>query len=335
VAASRKREQLTTTESVFFETRDLGYGSETGQVFLPPLDGPDWTGKRPYKTPFGETVHLFDDELDQGTSDPLIEPCDVQQGDRACCYRKGHELSVFPHRFVLPDDEEPELSATEEIILRPVESLTAGMQVDLGDDPYADPDNNPCVEDEYQVVDVVERETPDCTVVHFDFLSIGFPHGHLVKVIDRTNEMLGRLETHIEALGLPLTWAPDGSGVIDGGHVGGDVQVSDCWSVRFRPSFEPDDALYAFVDENWYVEIFDHSETGGDVTYGVTCQVQFMICSDLDDAGSTEEWCDYRYHSPSMAVYKTLEEAEKEAERLARASDGTDIGWDGRTPTIT
>jgi len=45
-------------------TRDIGYGVEEGDVVLPALDGPDWTGKRPYRTPFGAIVFLFDDEVE-------------------------------------------------------------------------------------------------------------------------------------------------------------------------------------------------------------------------------------------------------------------------------
>lgn len=46
-----------------FECRDIGYGVETGTVLLPALDAGDWTGKRAYATPDGETVYLFDDEM--------------------------------------------------------------------------------------------------------------------------------------------------------------------------------------------------------------------------------------------------------------------------------
>jgi hypothetical protein len=46
-----------------FKCRDIGYGVEEGEVILPALDGPDWTGKRPYRTPDGAVVYLFDDEL--------------------------------------------------------------------------------------------------------------------------------------------------------------------------------------------------------------------------------------------------------------------------------
>jgi hypothetical protein len=46
-----------------FATRDIGYGVEEGEVKLPPLSEPDWTGKREYRTTTGEIVYLFDDEL--------------------------------------------------------------------------------------------------------------------------------------------------------------------------------------------------------------------------------------------------------------------------------
>jgi len=48
-----------------YRTRDLGYGVEEGEVDLPAVGDPDWVGKRPYlDSTTGETVYLFDDEVD-------------------------------------------------------------------------------------------------------------------------------------------------------------------------------------------------------------------------------------------------------------------------------
>jgi len=60
-----------TTRTAFFRCRDIGYGIEEGEIELPPLDSPDWTGKRPYRliwgtwatSDAGATVYLFDDEV--------------------------------------------------------------------------------------------------------------------------------------------------------------------------------------------------------------------------------------------------------------------------------
>jgi hypothetical protein len=40
-----------------------GYGVETGEVVLPAIGGPDWTGKRAYQTVDRKVVYLFDDEV--------------------------------------------------------------------------------------------------------------------------------------------------------------------------------------------------------------------------------------------------------------------------------
>jgi hypothetical protein len=50
-------------EYASYETRDIGYGVEVGDVELPALSAADWTGKREYLAANGETVYLFDDEL--------------------------------------------------------------------------------------------------------------------------------------------------------------------------------------------------------------------------------------------------------------------------------
>jgi hypothetical protein len=66
-----------------------------------------------------------------------------------------------------------------------VEDLRPGDMIDLEDDPYADPDQDSArhivFECEYAVViEPPEQETPDCTLVHTDAGSFGFPRGHLV-----------------------------------------------------------------------------------------------------------------------------------------------------------
>lgn len=52
--------------TVSFTCRDIGYGVETGEVVAVPAGPRDWTGKRPYYDAHtGETLYLFDDEVDQ------------------------------------------------------------------------------------------------------------------------------------------------------------------------------------------------------------------------------------------------------------------------------
>lgn len=81
-----------------------------------------------------------------------------------------------------------------------VDQLVIGQRVDLQNDLYADPKgrdftqdgvgsgtDHPEFETEFQVVYDIERETPDCLVVHFDGFSCGFPPHHEVDVDGEQN----------------------------------------------------------------------------------------------------------------------------------------------------
>lgn len=65
-----------------------------------------------------------------------------------------------------------------------VSNLVVGQRVDLEGDVYADPErNNPAFESEFETVMVLERETPDCLVVHFESgFACGFPLNHMVRI---------------------------------------------------------------------------------------------------------------------------------------------------------
>ena len=62
--------------------------------------------------------------------------------------------------------------------------LQPGDMVDLEGDTYADPKHDHVAfEFEYQTVETVERETPDCVAVWFEgFDCVGFPPDHRVIV---------------------------------------------------------------------------------------------------------------------------------------------------------
>lgn len=61
--------------------------------------------------------------------------------------------------------------------------LIPGDLVDLEGDKYADPNgDDTLMEFEYAVVERVERETPECVVVHTDQSSFGCPPDHVVKL---------------------------------------------------------------------------------------------------------------------------------------------------------
>lgn len=68
--------------------------------------------------------------------------------------------------------------------MRRVDQLKVGMLVDLEGDEVADPnDDHDEFEFEYQTVDQVEQETPNCIRVDFrSGFSCGFPPWHWVKI---------------------------------------------------------------------------------------------------------------------------------------------------------
>lgn len=145
-------------------------------------------------------------------------------------------------------------------------------------------------------------------------------------------------------------WKADGSGVMSDGSVGGDIQAGEAWSVRFVPAFEQPnaDGEYAVVTEYWYATddwsgnrdrwIQDIEPQGNDDEiehrwnhrFGVQCMIEFVLCKDLDDIGSTEVWSDYQYYDD--ALYYSLERAQEESKSRAQSSErqnGWDIMWDG------
>lgn len=88
-------------------------------------------------------------------------------------------------------------------------ALLPGQRVDLEGDPYAEADDLAAWE--YAEVESVERETPECVVVHTSQSSFGCPPSHLVKLapddsqlpytvgVTVSCERLGYFSTHDEA----------------------------------------------------------------------------------------------------------------------------------------
>lgn len=127
-----------------------------------------------------------------------------------------------------------------------------------------------------------------------------------------------------------MTWTkqPD---IFPAGAVGGDDQVTEGFNVRYFPDVQPAEGKFAIVDENFYVE--QNGDNQGP-PYVVTTQVQYLVCSVLDDPGGSELWCEYEYTSAhDIHVYDTMAEAEAASERAAQAADGSCIAWDGLMPS--
>lgn len=137
-----------------------------------------------------------------------------------------------------------------------------------------------------------------------------------------------------------LAWTPDGTGVQPNGDIGGDGQVGDSYSVRYKLPASPD----ALVTVSYYAENLSAHRSvdvpSGDgmvraeqppPEYAVTVQTELMVCDDPDDPGGTERWSDYRQETfPER--YPTAEAATSAAVRMAHRDQPSDIDWAGQPP---
>src|SRR5215469_15210780 len=78
-------------------------------------------------------------------------------------------------------------------------------------------------------------------------------------------------------------WLPDGTGTVCGGPVGGDAQVGESFSVRFRRADQPS----AMITRTAYPASGGRSCQGG---FLVRIQTEWLVCRDVADPGGTELW---------------------------------------------
>ena len=116
-----------------------------------------------------------------------------------------------------------------------------------------------------------------------------------------------------------MAWNSDRK-ILRGGDVGGDIQAGESYSLRYHLASDP----------KRIVTVYTYAVTcrGG---FGVETQTELMVCDDPRDPGSTERWSDYTY-ATDRATFKTVQEADRCAERLIRAHRPTHIIWDGKAP---
>lgn len=128
-------------------------------------------------------------------------------------------------------------------------------------------------------------------------------------------------------------WKSIDAGPLDAGDVGGDIQRGAAWSRRFVWSDDNGRLLpvgqtesipgavpvYAVIDENWYAVDVKETNEDDDETpvYDVQNQTCFILCTDPDNAGNTEEWSDYQYEFANDIGFTTLEDANSEARACA------------------
>jgi hypothetical protein len=119
-------------------------------------------------------------------------------------------------------------------------------------------------------------------------------------------------------------WRSDGSGVVSNGDCGGDIQDGESFSVRYiRP-----DMPGSLITVTFYPVTYE--ELPGE--WQVERQVEWMVCEDPADPGSTEIWSEESRQIVSALVSTVQSEAEREARELAELAlyQGSAHGWDGQ-----
>lgn len=131
-------------------------------------------------------------------------------------------------------------------------------------------------------------------------------------------------------MGSESSWTPDGQGVQWAGQIGGDDQVTDSWSVRYHHADRPGSLINVYF--------YGTSHSYGSIRsseYGVTQQIELMVCDDRTDPGSTEQWSEC-LHFTSDERYSSAQEAEQiarqSAERHTVAELASDTNWGGLAP---
>ena len=122
------------------------------------------------------------------------------------------------------------------------------------------------------------------------------------------------------------------------GTVGGDG-AAECWSARWGK--RNSDGTFALITSYYYpVDMRERygdddedQSRFGDTPFDVELQVEFLICTDPADPGSSETWSNYEYDNAlSLKGFPTLETADEAAKRLcvsALENFDRDFSWDG------
>jgi hypothetical protein len=126
-------------------------------------------------------------------------------------------------------------------------------------------------------------------------------------------------------------WRPDKAGVSQGGDIGGDIQASDSWAVRFVRDDQPAGPGSASLVTVTCYGTEDEENNPGE--FGIVREVEYLICTDPDDPGGTELWSEYEYDDvfPDQDP-RTAEEAGCLARDEAEAAlnDAGELAWNGR-----
>jgi hypothetical protein len=120
-------------------------------------------------------------------------------------------------------------------------------------------------------------------------------------------------------------WIRDqrGGGVVPGGDVGGDSQVSESFSVRFHHRDRPG----ALVTYCYYAA----ADPDDSAAITVERDAEFMVCTDPADPGGTEVWSAYRW-AVLQSGFATVQAATDAALEAALAHLVCEEPWSCRPP---
>jgi hypothetical protein len=120
-------------------------------------------------------------------------------------------------------------------------------------------------------------------------------------------------------------WARDqrDGGVLPGGDVGGDTQVSESFGVRFHHRDHPG-VMVAYC---YYAAVDPDDPTA--IT--VERQTEFLVCTDPDDPGGSEVWSGYRT-TALPGGFGTVQAATDAALQAAQRHLVCEEPWAGRRP---
>jgi hypothetical protein len=120
-------------------------------------------------------------------------------------------------------------------------------------------------------------------------------------------------------------WVRDqrGGGVLPGGDVGGDRQVSESFSIRFHHR----DHSGVLVTYSYYAAVDEESPA----VITVDRETEFMVCTAPDDPGGSEVWSAYR-HTTLPGSYASVQAATDAASQAAHGHLVCEEPWAGRPP---
>jgi hypothetical protein len=120
-------------------------------------------------------------------------------------------------------------------------------------------------------------------------------------------------------------WIRDqrGGGVLPGGDVGGDTQVSESFSVRFQHRDRPG----ALVTYSYYAA----ADPDQPAAISVERQTEYLVCTNPDDPGGTEVWSTY-LHATLQPRFGDVQAATDAAHHAARQHLVCEESWSGRPP---